>query len=98
MFAPHIVPGPNGRVAPGTNTLSILAPPGNYTVRLTVGNVTETKPLVVRKDPNSGGTEGDIAAQTAALMPIGLAPRVLLKIAPAIAPLRMLFVGSCLPR
>ena len=70
MYAPHIVPGPNGRVAPGTNQLSILAPPGNYTVRLTVGNVTETKPLVVRKDPNSGGTEGDIAAQTAALMAV----------------------------
>jgi hypothetical protein len=70
MYAPHIVPGPNGRVAPGTNTLSILAPPGNYTVRFTVGNTTETKPLVLRKDPNTGGTEGDIAAQTAALMAI----------------------------
>ena len=46
------------------NTLSILAPPGNYTVRLTVGGVDQTQPLVVRKDPNSGGTEGDIAAQT----------------------------------
>ena len=32
MYAAHILPGPNGRVAPGTNTLSILAPPGNYTV------------------------------------------------------------------
>jgi photosystem II stability/assembly factor-like uncharacterized protein len=68
MYAPHIVPGPNGRVAPGTNTLSILAPPGTYTVRLTAGGVTETQPLVVRKDPNSGGTEGDIAAQTRALV------------------------------
>jgi photosystem II stability/assembly factor-like uncharacterized protein len=68
MYAPYVVPGPNGRVAPGTNQLSILAPPGTYTVRLTVGGVDQTQPLEVRKDPNSGGTEGDIAAQTAALL------------------------------
>jgi photosystem II stability/assembly factor-like uncharacterized protein len=68
MYAPHIVPGPNGRAAPGTNQLSILAPPGNYTVRLTVGGVDQTQPLEVRKDPNSGGTEGDIAAQTTVLL------------------------------
>jgi hypothetical protein len=70
MYAPHIIPGPNGRVAPGTNVLSILAPPGNYTVRLTAGGVDQTQPLVVRKDPNSGGTEGDITAQTRALFAI----------------------------
>jgi len=69
-YAPHIVPGPNGRVAPGTSTLSILAPPGTYTVKLTVGGVEQSQPLVVRKDPNSGGTEGDIAAQTRALVAI----------------------------
>jgi hypothetical protein len=70
MYAPHIAPGPNGRVAPGTNTLSILAPPGTYTVKLNAGGVEETKSLVVRKDPNSGGTEGDIDAQTRALLAI----------------------------
>jgi photosystem II stability/assembly factor-like uncharacterized protein len=70
MYAPHIVPGPNGRLAPGTSTLSILAMPGVYTVRLEAGGETHTGTLVVRKDPNSGGTEGDIAAQTAALMKI----------------------------
>jgi hypothetical protein len=70
MYAPHIIPVHNGRAAPGTSQLSILAPPGTYTVRFTVGNTTETKPLVVRKDPNSGGTEADIAAQTVALMAI----------------------------
>jgi photosystem II stability/assembly factor-like uncharacterized protein len=68
MYAPHIVPGPNGRVAPGTNTLAILAPPGTYTVKLTAAGVEQTQPLVVRKDPNSGGTEGDIVAQTRALV------------------------------
>jgi hypothetical protein len=70
MYAPHIVPGPNGRNAPGTSTLAILAPPGNYTVKLTVGGVEQTQPLVVRKDPNSGGTEADIATQTRTLVAI----------------------------
>jgi len=68
MYAAHIVPGPNGRVAPGTSTLSILAPPGTYTVKLTAAGTEQTQSLVVRKDPHSGGTEGDIAAQTRALL------------------------------
>ncbi|HET9425674.1 MAG TPA: hypothetical protein VFO55_09910 [Gemmatimonadaceae bacterium] len=70
LYAPHILPGPNGRVAPGTGRLSILAPPGTYTVRLTVNGTTHTQPVVVRKDPNSAGTEAEIAAQTRALMAI----------------------------
>ena len=68
MYAPHIVAPPNGRVAPGTSTLAILAPPGTYTVKLTAGGVEQTMPLVVRKDPNSGGTEADIEAQTRILV------------------------------
>ena len=70
MYAAHILPGPDGRLAPGTSTLSILAPPGTYTVKLSAGGVEQTQSLVVRKDPNSGGTEGDIAAQTRALIAI----------------------------
>jgi hypothetical protein len=58
MYAPHIVPGPNGRNAPGTNVLSILAAPGRYTVKLEVNGTTQTQQVVVRKDPNSGGIEG----------------------------------------
>lgn len=68
MFAAHIIPGPDGRVAPGTNRLSILAPPGTYTVKLNVAGSEQSQPLVVLKDPNSGGTEGDIAEQTRALV------------------------------
>jgi photosystem II stability/assembly factor-like uncharacterized protein len=64
MYAPYIVPGADGRVAPGTTRVSILYPPGAYTVRLTVDGVTQTQPLAVLKDPNSGGTEADVAAQT----------------------------------
>jgi photosystem II stability/assembly factor-like uncharacterized protein len=65
MYAPHIVPGPEGRTAPGTGRLSILYPPGTYTVRLTVDGAVQTRPLEVRKDPGSGGTAADIAAQVA---------------------------------
>ncbi|MCC6317165.1 MAG: sialidase [Gemmatimonadaceae bacterium] len=71
MYAPHIVPGPEGRVAPGTNRLSILAPPGTYTVKLIVDGREETQPLVVLKDPHSGGTEGDIAEQVRELTGLG---------------------------
>jgi len=68
LYAPHIVPGPDGRSAPGAGRLSILAPPGTYTVRLSVGGKTQTRPLVVRKDPHSGGTEADIDEQTRLLV------------------------------
>ncbi len=68
MYASHIKTGPEGRPAPGTNRLSILAPPGTYTVTLRAGGVEQSQQLEVRKDPNSGGTEGDIAAQTTALL------------------------------
>jgi len=64
MYAPHIEVGPEGRTAPGTGRLSVLAPPGTYTVRLTVDGQVQTQPLVVLKDPHSGGTEEDIATQT----------------------------------
>lgn len=63
IYAPHIVAGPEGRPAPGAPRLTILHPPGTYSVRLTVDGVTQTQQLVVRKDPNTGGSEADIAAQ-----------------------------------
>lgn len=64
MYAPYITVGPEGRAAPGTGQVSVLMPPGTYTVKLTAGGVEQTRQLVVRKDPNTGGTEGDIAEQT----------------------------------
>jgi hypothetical protein len=45
-------------------------PPGRYTVRLTVDGATQTQPLEVRKDPNSAGTEAEIAEQVKALAAI----------------------------
>lgn len=64
MYAPYIEVGPEGRPAPGTGRLTILAPPGTYTVRLNVDGQVQTQPLVVLKDPHSGGTEQDIVLQT----------------------------------
>ena len=39
------------------------APPGQYTVKLTVGEQEFTQPLEVRKDPNSSGTLAEIEQQ-----------------------------------
>jgi len=67
MYAPHIRVGPEGRSAPGGQEISILRPPGLYTVRLTVDGREFTQSLTVLKDPNTAGTEADIAAQVAFL-------------------------------
>ena len=51
----------------GGGGLTILQPPGTYTVKLTIGGTDFTQPLTVRKDPHSGGTEADIQSQTTVL-------------------------------
>jgi photosystem II stability/assembly factor-like uncharacterized protein len=67
-YAPEINVGPDGtRPAQGAGRMSVLLPPGNYTVRLSVGSLEASQPLVVRKDPNSFGTEADIETQMAML-------------------------------
>ncbi|MEW5984538.1 MAG: sialidase [Acidobacteriota bacterium] len=68
--APHVRLGPDWTRPPagGGATITILQPPGTYTVKLTVGGREFTQSLTVRKDPHSGGTEADIAAQTAMLL------------------------------
>lgn len=50
------------RSAPGFAAVSVLMPPGRYTVRLTVDGVSQTQPLEVRRDPNIPATEADIVA------------------------------------
>ncbi|OFW12029.1 MAG: sialidase [Acidobacteria bacterium RIFCSPLOWO2_02_FULL_67_36] len=64
--APHVRLGPQGWRAPsgGGAAISILAPPGTYTVKLSAGGREQTEPLTVRKDPHTAGTEADIQAQT----------------------------------
>jgi hypothetical protein len=67
IYAEHIVVGPEGRNAPATGRLSILQPPGTYSVTLTVNGEAYTRSLEVRKDPNSAGTQADISEQVALL-------------------------------
>jgi photosystem II stability/assembly factor-like uncharacterized protein len=63
-YAPDIKVGEDGtRNAPGAGRLSILMPPGTYTVKLSVAGQEFSQPLIVKKDPNSGGTEADIITQ-----------------------------------
>jgi photosystem II stability/assembly factor-like uncharacterized protein len=54
----------------GANALTILAPPGRYTVQLRVGSTELRQPLVVLRDPESGGTPGELGAQAALLVDI----------------------------
>lgn len=65
LYAPDVKPGPEGwRPAPDAERISVLEPPGTYTVTLTVGEEKFSQKLNVLKDPHSGGTEGDIQTQT----------------------------------
>ena len=66
LYADWVDLGPN-RVRSGGNGIALLQPPGNYTVTLEVDGRTFSQPLRVLKDPNSEGTEADIATQLAAL-------------------------------
>ena len=67
MYAEHIAVGDEGREAPGSRQISILLPPGRYTVRLNAAGQSMEQPLTVVKDPHSAGSEADIAAQVAFL-------------------------------
>src|SRR5215831_13525093 len=68
LYAPWVQLGPDGwRPGPGGN-ISVLAPPGTYTVRLSVKEREFSQTLTVRKDPNSAGSEADIQAQTKVML------------------------------
>jgi photosystem II stability/assembly factor-like uncharacterized protein len=68
-YAPEIKVGPDGtRNAPGAGRMTILMPPGNYTVKLSVAGQNLAQPLILKKDPNSGGTEADISEQTTMML------------------------------
>ena len=65
LYAPDVKVGPEGwRPASGTSRISLLAPPGSYTVTLTAGEEKSSQRLNVLKDPHSAGTENDIQTQT----------------------------------
>src|SRR5262249_10191255 len=68
--APDFRLNPDGTrrfVMAGASRLSMLEPPGTYTVTLTANGQAQSQDLVARKDPNSAGTEADIEAQTRAM-------------------------------
>src|SRR3990172_5333849 len=53
LYADWFEVGPEGRTAPSTSRLSVLMPPGMYTVKLAVGGQEFSQSLEVRADPNS---------------------------------------------
>ena len=70
-YAAEFRVGPDGtRKFPTAGSLSVLVPPGTYTVKLIAGGVERQEPIVVRKDPNTAGSEADVAAQTTVMMQI----------------------------
>jgi tRNA U34 5-carboxymethylaminomethyl modifying GTPase MnmE/TrmE len=62
--------GSEGRDAPGTGRLSILQAPGTYAVTLVVNETEHKQSLEVRKDPNTAGSEADIAEQLELLVAV----------------------------
>jgi len=63
-YAPEIRVGSDGtRTAPDGARITLLMPPGTYTVKLSAGGNELSQPLVVLKDPSSSGTEADIQSQ-----------------------------------
>jgi photosystem II stability/assembly factor-like uncharacterized protein len=69
-YAPEIRVNAEGwRPLPEGGRMTVLMPPGTYTVKLTVdGQEVGSQPLKVMIDPNSGGNEADVQKQTAMLM------------------------------
>jgi hypothetical protein len=68
LFAPEVKLNADGfRTLPGGGRLAMLAPPGTYTVKLAAAGQEQTRPLVLRKDPNTAGTDAEVAAQTEVL-------------------------------
>jgi len=65
LYAPNIRAEMAGKASPSLGRVALLAAPGRYTVRLRVGDQEFTQPLELRKDPNTPGSEEDIAAQGA---------------------------------
>lgn len=67
-YAPEIRVGAAGmRLAPDGARISVLMPPGTYTVKLSGAGTELSQPLVIKKDPNSAGSDADINTQSAML-------------------------------
>jgi photosystem II stability/assembly factor-like uncharacterized protein len=63
-YSPDVPLGAEGwRPAPAVSRISLLVPPGTYTVTLKVGDEKSTEKLNVLKDPHSTGSDSDIQTQ-----------------------------------
>jgi hypothetical protein len=70
-FAADYRVGADGtRKFPTGGPMSVLVQPGTYSVKLVAAGVERVEPVVVLKDPNTSGTEADVAAQTKVLLQI----------------------------
>jgi photosystem II stability/assembly factor-like uncharacterized protein len=67
-YAPEVRLNDEGwRPLPEGGRMSVLVPPGTYTIKLTIDGQDFSQPLTVLKDPNAGGNDADIQKQTAML-------------------------------
>ena len=64
LYADWVALGDERVRNPPVPRLSVLTPPGTYTVALIIGEDEWTEPLEIRKDPHSAGSEEDIRLQT----------------------------------
>jgi photosystem II stability/assembly factor-like uncharacterized protein len=64
LYADWVEMGKEGFRAAAVGRISVLEPPGTYTVLLEVGGKDQRRSLRVLKDPHSEGTEEDIRLQT----------------------------------
>jgi len=63
-YSPDVPLGQEGwRAAPSVDRISLLEPPGTYTITLTVGEEKSSQKLNLLKDPHSTGSESDIQTQ-----------------------------------
>jgi photosystem II stability/assembly factor-like uncharacterized protein len=65
LYAPERTVAMEGAPSPSVGRIAMTAPPGRYTVKLSARGEELSQPLVVRKDPNTPGTEEDIRQQAA---------------------------------
>jgi hypothetical protein len=62
-YASYMKVPPEGIPAPAVSRFSLLAPPGAYTVKMKVGERELSQTVTVVRDPGTGATDADLAAQ-----------------------------------